>query len=199
MELGFFSPLYQNTPSVVSLAMGPTSLHWLGYRLVVLQPLHYCFRLCVSSSSLPCVSCCCSLVLFCYSLFCSFHSFILYRNNVGSLGLLHFILLGWSYWLLMSSFLFLIRFSWMTLSGLTSSIPFWEFSRTILILKGGPSRCGCLPYAALILKRANGLAWALSTILQGYSIRLGHVCILFRLLGHDPIAFLFHFLIPFLS
>ena len=43
--------------------MGPPFLHWLGYRLVVLQPLHCCLLLYALSFLSPCVFCDCCLVL----------------------------------------------------------------------------------------------------------------------------------------
>ena len=41
-ENRLFSPFHQTTLPVIPLAVGPPSLHWLSYGLVVLRPLHCC-------------------------------------------------------------------------------------------------------------------------------------------------------------
>ena len=164
-----FSFLHQITPSVNPSAMGPPFLHWLGYMLVMLQPLHCCLLPYALSFLSPCVFCHCCLVLsYCFSF--SWHLVLLicvYGIRARCASLPRFTLLCWTHWLF---------------------TPFCLISCKFML--NGP--IGPLPYSFLL-----GFYLVLHGYFPSLGPCLGHIWLLSRPLGLSPIAVFFPLLSPF--
>ena len=127
-----FSPLFQTILSVISSA-SPLEVQFIENATLFLS---YALSL-----SFPCIFCRYFLVLF----HCFYPRRIkvfphpLGKGSMGFLSLPYYILLGWTYWLLVSSPFFFIGFFWATFVGSYLTLSLLGFSRPILLFKKGHS------------------------------------------------------------
>lgn len=127
-----FSPLFQTILSVIS-SDTPLEVQFIENATLFLS---YALSL-----SFPCIFCRYFLVLF----HCFYPRRIkvfphpLGKGSMGFLSLPYYILLGWTYWLLVSSPFFFIGFFWATFVGSYLTLSLLGFSRPILLFKKGHS------------------------------------------------------------
>ena len=172
-----FSPLFQTILSVISSAT-PLEVQFIENATLFLS---YALSL-----SFPCIFCRYFLVLF----HCFYPRRIkvfphpLGKGSMGFLSLPYYILLGWTYWLLVSSPFFFIGFFWATFVGSYLTLSLLGFSRPILLFKKGHST----PMHYPSLKEGLWAHFGLLLLLLFFSIFnkysfffghcLGHICVL---------------------
>ena len=164
-ETRLFFPLHQTTSSVISSIVGPPPLHWLGYRLVVLWPLHCCFLPCALSFFFL------HAFLVAATWFCIIFSYSrwVWSFSHPCIGFFAFHL-GQAHWLLMSPFLASHRFSLgRPIGPLPYSFLLGLFQGPFLFLKEGHPTVAIshnCPYPKVG-------QWALSLVPHGYFFLFG--------------------------